>query len=243
MSQETPVKHKRKSRRRSQTVTSSNDNVNNNTSSRPQTPSQPISKSKHRDSKRKSSSKSSKHRKSSIDSSTPTIPSSSSRSNNKRSIHRRRAHSDAPTQLQASASSYHRSLINNNNNDEDEFDLGAAYGKGDIVLTKDSGSNMCIIKTKRSQNGLQYGIIIPPESNIRYIKPAKITQKIAAESVIARVSTLEKALVKLHNNKDTFLRFCVFYNAIFGNYWHSIFILYCFQCVLLFFFFFAKILK
>ena len=82
-------------------------------------------------------------------------------------------------------------LENSNNNDESEL-LGA-YKKGDIVLTKDTAQQICVIKTIRNQNGLQYGIVCNgTDSNIRYMKPGKIIKQISIFSVIDRIETLNK---------------------------------------------------
>ena len=179
--QNTPTPHKRKkSRRRSATVTTPNTNVNDD----PNTPSQPISKSK-----RKSSSKS---KRKSIDPSTPTFNTSSSSLSSRHRSNRNRSNSDA---LHQAASRYRAPL-----NEEDEFNLGAAYNKGDIVTTKDHGEHMCVIKSIRNSNGLQYGIVIPDKSNnMQYIKPPKIKQKIAPETVITRITSLERDLVCHHH--------------------------------------------
>eukprot|EP01084_Bolivina_argentea_P114023 203104_1 len=89
---------------------------------------------------------------------------------------------------------FNRSNDNNNDTIDTNILFGAAYSKGDIVLTKDTESKMCVIKQIRNQNGLQYGISIPPNSGIdRYIKPSKIVKKVQAESVISHIDTIQKA--------------------------------------------------
>eukprot|EP01083_Nonionella_stella_P214622 773184_1 len=70
----------------------------------------------------------------------------------------------------------------------------AAYNKDDIVFTKDTGSAMCVIKTiESSSNGFEYGIVIPPKSNVRHTKPSQIVQHVPPERVIARIQNLTKA--------------------------------------------------
>ncbi len=117
---------------------------------------------------------------------------------------RRRARSDVDL-LRPSRSKHNNDDTHTPHSIED-INFGAAYRKEDIVLTKDTESKMCVIKTIRSRNGLQYGIVIPPESVIRYIKPGKIIKKLQSESVIARIDNITKAYVC--HTTPSILRFC-----------------------------------
>eukprot|EP01084_Bolivina_argentea_P007773 14586_1 len=90
----------------------------------------------------------------------------------------------------------------NNNNDNTNLDnivSGAAYRKSNIVLTKDTGAKMCVIKEVRNQNGLQYGISVPPGNGVdRYIKPSKIVKKVAPENIISQLTQTQKAYDDAH---------------------------------------------
>ena len=145
----------------------------------PNTPHQHIA-AKHRSSKKKAS----KRHKSSDPGASPQPPASSNL--RKSRIRRNRASSDA----QSAPYPQHNA---------DNLML-AAYKKDDIVIYKDN-EKMCVIKTIRKTSGLQYGIIIPPESNIRYIKPQEILKKLKPESIIQRLDQLKKQNVSSFVNE------------------------------------------
>ena len=121
----------------------------------------------------------------------PSTPTTSSRHSS-----RHRLRSQQPTTPTLTSLQHHPGSLTSINLHDDHSLVGAAYQKGDVILTKDTGDQMCVIKTVRSQNGLQYGIIIPPESSsIRYIKPNKVREKLQPETLINRLDQLEKAHV------------------------------------------------
>merc|ERR1719410_794005 len=70
----------------------------------------------------------------------------------------------------------------------------ASFKRNDMVLTKETKSQICIIKTVRNENnGLEYGIITGKDSRIRWLTPDQLIKKLSTKHVIETIESLKKA--------------------------------------------------
>ena len=90
------------------------------------------------------------------------------------------------------------------NEEEQKKSQRGGLKRNDMVLTQETKSQICVIKTVRQHHGsLKFGIITARDSRIRWVKRDKIIKRLSAASVIEQIERLSEAFVCYvsHNRK------------------------------------------